>query len=110
MEFFPKPKMFRAGRYGANDDTMMVLQDLGVEWDSSYFPGHSRIKYSFIREFPIGTYMKYGVLRRKYDIDWTPIDRIEKDQPRHIMGHSYSDPKKLEAILKVINVEELSYE
>lgn len=35
----PRPTAFRAGNYGANDDTLMALAQLGVAWDSSFPAG-----------------------------------------------------------------------
>ncbi len=32
----PRPNAFRAGNYGANDDTLRALARLGMTWDSSY--------------------------------------------------------------------------
>lgn len=32
----PHPNAFRAGNYGANDDTLRALARLGIAWDSSY--------------------------------------------------------------------------
>jgi len=32
----PRPIAFRAGNYGANDDTLHALADVGIAWDSSY--------------------------------------------------------------------------
>ncbi len=32
----PRPNAFRAGNYGANDDTLRALARLGIAWDSSY--------------------------------------------------------------------------
>lgn len=32
----PQPNAFRAGNYGANDDTLRALAQLGMLWDSSY--------------------------------------------------------------------------
>jgi hypothetical protein len=32
----PHPNAFRAGNYGANDDTLRALGKLGIDWDSSY--------------------------------------------------------------------------
>ncbi len=34
----PSPVAFRAGNYGANDDTLRVLARLGIKWDSSFNP------------------------------------------------------------------------
>lgn len=43
----PKPVAFRAGNYGANDDTLRALASLGIRYDSSHCPalpeGASRI-------------------------------------------------------------------
>lgn len=35
----PKPTAFRAGNYGANDDTLRALAELGFAYDSSHCPG-----------------------------------------------------------------------
>jgi len=35
----PYPVAFRAGNYGANDDTLRALADLGIEYDTSHCPG-----------------------------------------------------------------------
>jgi len=35
----PKPAAFRAGNYGANDDTLRALAELGIRYDSSHAPG-----------------------------------------------------------------------
>lgn len=35
----PRPTAFRAGNYGANDDTLRALADCGIAWDSSFAPG-----------------------------------------------------------------------
>jgi hypothetical protein len=34
----PAPSAFRAGNYGANDDTLRALASLGMRWDSSFNP------------------------------------------------------------------------
>jgi hypothetical protein len=34
----PRPAAFRAGNYGANDDTLRALADLGISYDSSHCP------------------------------------------------------------------------
>jgi peptidoglycan/xylan/chitin deacetylase (PgdA/CDA1 family) len=34
----PTPVAFRAGNFGANDDTLRVLASLGLRWDSSFNP------------------------------------------------------------------------
>ncbi len=41
------PKSFRAGRYGANDDTVKILDRLGYKYDFSEFPYNKRCKISF---------------------------------------------------------------
>lgn len=35
----PRPVAFRAGNYGANDDTLRALAQLGIAYDSSHTPG-----------------------------------------------------------------------
>lgn len=35
----PRPTAFRAGNYGANDDTLRALASCGIAWDSSFAPG-----------------------------------------------------------------------
>jgi hypothetical protein len=37
----PQPVAFRAGNYGANDDTLRALQEIGIAYDSSHCPGIS---------------------------------------------------------------------
>jgi len=34
----PAPNAFRAGNYGANDDTLLALSDLGIQYDTSHCP------------------------------------------------------------------------
>jgi hypothetical protein len=38
----PVPVAFRAGNYGANDDTLRALAELGIAYDSSHCPGISQ--------------------------------------------------------------------
>lgn len=35
----PRPTAFRAGNYGANDDTLRALYELGIGYDTSHCPG-----------------------------------------------------------------------
>jgi hypothetical protein len=35
----PRPVAFRAGNYGANDDTLRALAEIGIRYDSSHCPG-----------------------------------------------------------------------
>ncbi len=35
----PNPVAFRAGNYGANDDTLRALAEIGIRYDSSHAPG-----------------------------------------------------------------------
>ena len=64
----PPPVAFRAGNYGANDDTLKVLADLGLAYDSSHtpaLPGACRVSlgpkdrdpliHHGIIEVPVGT-------------------------------------------------------
>lgn len=36
----PSPNAFRAGNYGANDDTLKALSRLEIDWDTSFNPGY----------------------------------------------------------------------
>jgi hypothetical protein len=36
----PRPVAFRAGNYGANDDTLRALARLGISWDTSHNPAY----------------------------------------------------------------------
>jgi hypothetical protein len=36
----PSPAAFRAGNYGANDDTLRALAEIGIAYDSSFNPGY----------------------------------------------------------------------
>ena len=38
----PPPVAFRAGNYGANDDTLRALAEIGLKYDSSHTPGIER--------------------------------------------------------------------
>jgi hypothetical protein len=40
----PRPTAFRAGNYGANDDTLAALADAGIGIDTSHCPGIARSK------------------------------------------------------------------
>lgn len=39
----PSPNAFRAGNFGANDDTLRALAELGIAWDSSYNPAYAQL-------------------------------------------------------------------
>lgn len=52
----PGPVAFRAGNYGANDDTLRALADLGLRYDSSHcpaLPGASRISLTSQNRSPV---------------------------------------------------------
>lgn len=53
----PTPIAFRAGNFGANDDTIAVLAELGIVWDSSvnadYLGRECRISFDPDRHMPI---------------------------------------------------------
>ena len=64
----PNPVAFRAGNYGANDDTLRALSTLGIRYDTSHCPGirksnceislssanQAPIEYRGVIEVPIG--------------------------------------------------------
>ena len=70
----PKPVAFRAGNYGANDDTLRALGDLGLAYDTSHCPalpnGASRISlgandrdpvvHEGVTEVPVGSIGTWG--------------------------------------------------
>ena len=77
-----KPKSFRAGRYGANNDTIDILNELGYQYDLSMFYGmkkRCRIsnEYSTINqvkkidkivEIPVTVYKSFSLLKyARYD-------------------------------------------
>jgi len=53
----PLPIAFRAGNFGANDDTISVLTELGIAWDSSvnadYLGRECRVSFDAERHMPI---------------------------------------------------------
>lgn len=59
----PPPVAFRAGNYGANDDTLRALAAIGLEYDSSHTPGidggASRISLTRGHRHPV---RHYGVI------------------------------------------------
>lgn len=64
----PPPVAFRAGNYGANDDTLRALAELGIAYDTSFSPGfegcacnisldshcHEPARHRGVLEVPIG--------------------------------------------------------
>jgi peptidoglycan/xylan/chitin deacetylase (PgdA/CDA1 family) len=74
----PRPVAFRAGNYGANDDTLRALAELGIAYDSSFCPGIARsgcavelqpdqiepIAHCGITEVPIGAIAGFRGSRR----------------------------------------------
>lgn len=70
----PRPVAFRAGNYGANDDTLRALAKLGIAYDTSHCPGiaagdcaialpgsqHAPTVYCGVTEIPIGAICAAG--------------------------------------------------
>lgn len=70
----PAPVAFRAGNYGANDDTLRGLATLGIAWDSSLNPSYrsdgcdiaapgpciAPFHYQGIAELPVATFRDRG--------------------------------------------------
>lgn len=70
----PEPVAFRAGNYGANDDTLRVLAELGISYDSSHCPALSEgasqislapedrdpIRHCDVIEVPVGSISTLG--------------------------------------------------
>lgn len=65
----PPPVAFRAGNYGANDDTLRALAEIGIRYDTSHCPGiqdgyceislgaedHEPVLYHGVIEVPVGS-------------------------------------------------------
>lgn len=76
-----KPKSFRAGKYGANQDTLDIICELGYEYDFSEFYSNKWCgidpeicyvlpqKYKSLIEFPVTIYrsIKIGSIYERYD-------------------------------------------
>lgn len=70
----PGPIAFRAGNYGANDDTLRALARLGIAWDSSLNPSYrddgcdiaapgpciAPFRYQGVAELPVATFQDRG--------------------------------------------------
>lgn len=70
----PAPVAFRAGNYGANDDTLSALAELGIRYDTSHCPGiqdghcdislgaddHEPVLYQGVIEVPVGSIAALG--------------------------------------------------
>jgi hypothetical protein len=70
----PSPIAFRAGNYGANDDTLRALAALGIAWDSSLNPSYRHdgcaiaaqgpciapFRYQGVAELPVATFHDRG--------------------------------------------------
>lgn len=78
----PPPVAFRAGNYGANDDTLMALAKLGISYETSHCPGianslceitlgpdyRSPVMHQGVMEVPIGSIAGFGDAQRHAQI------------------------------------------
>jgi len=85
-----KPVCFRAGTYGANDNTLLACKANNIFWDSSYFLPMSKIAtVDIIHQLNIT-----NVNGIKTDIDWMAdsqlIEFIETHDFTNLFMHSYS--------------------
>lgn len=78
----PRPIAFRAGNYGANDDTLRALAELGIAYDTSHCPGFAgsacgislgprdrQVQYhGGVIEVPIGAIEAHGGGLRHYQV------------------------------------------
>ncbi|MFL0357668.1 hypothetical protein ACI5KX_14490 [Erythrobacter sp. GH1-10] len=108
----PAPVAFRAGNYGANDDTLRALADLDIAYDSSHCPalasGASRIslggddrdplRHCGVIEVPVGTIGTLGGGQRHAQItalslaEMVAAIRHARDERRHsftLVSHSF---------------------
>jgi hypothetical protein len=73
----PSPVAFRAGNYGANDDTLRALTALGIQWDASFNPIY------------VGDTCHIGLSVEQVDpverlgVDELPVSAIQ-DRPGHL--------------------------
>jgi peptidoglycan/xylan/chitin deacetylase (PgdA/CDA1 family) len=80
-----KPKAFRAGRYGANDDTINVLSHFDINYDFSYYHNHpwckisktsyanKIVKRANVTMVPVSVIMENLIFKKKltkYDIEY----------------------------------------
>ncbi len=95
------PKAFRAGGYGADNNTLLVMKQYGINLDSSFFPNHINCGISGrsvnsithdggITEFPVTVFenrigytlgskvLHKGSLLKKLDIDSCSIEELTK--------------------------------
>lgn len=99
----PRPIAFRAGNYGANDDTLRALASLGMIYDTSFAPGIpdsacqitlppnqlSPILHQGITEVPIGAIAAAGDTLRHAQV--TALSQWElKRAIRHAAGAGWS--------------------
>lgn len=100
-----RPIAFRAGKYGANMDTLEILNELEYKFDFSQFYGQKwcginppvcfslPIKYKNIIEIPVTIFksMQFGNLKRfdKVDVVMDPIEF------RHIMDRIANDKRNI---------------
>lgn|GEM_PF-95960 len=66
----PRPVAFRAGNYGANDDTLRALARIGIHYDTSYSPDYSESVCGI--DMPPGSALP--VMR--YDVVEVPVSAI----------------------------------
>lgn len=78
----PPPVAFRAGNYGANDDTLRALAKLGISYETSHCPGianshcditlgpdvRSPVMHQGVMEVPIGSIAGFGGAQRHAQI------------------------------------------
>ena len=78
----PAPVAFRAGNYGANDDTLRALAQLGIAYDTSFCPGiedsdcdirltadyTKPLRYCGVTEVPVGSIATHGKGQRHAQI------------------------------------------
>ena len=64
-------RIFRAPNFSGNGDTVRVLQDLGIPWDSSVLPGRTLLRWHLLR-----AYDHRGAPRSVYNPSLSSIDRV----------------------------------
>ncbi len=88
----PRPAAFRAGNYGANDDTLRALAEVGIAYDTSLCPGIENsecrielpegsilpVRHCGIIEVPIGAVISPGGRKRHAQITALSLREMQK--------------------------------
>lgn len=87
----PEPNAFRAGNYGANDDTLQALGELGFHYDSSYNAAYAGGDCRITADHQTRSFVRHGITE-------VPIsglfDRPDQIRPAQICALSLREMKE----------------